>query len=105
MPTLLVWPEHDAFGSPEEGEALVATNPNFRLVRFAGAGHNPWFDDPETVVAEIERFLATEPRNGEQEAAQSPQRSRRPFEEPLIWEQGHGGLRSSRTGGFQRLLR
>jgi pimeloyl-ACP methyl ester carboxylesterase len=59
MPTLLVWPEHDAFGSPEEGEALVVRNPNLRLVRVPGAGHNVWFDDPETVVAEIESFLAT----------------------------------------------
>ena len=33
MPTLLVWGEHDAFGSPEEGEALVAASPNVRLVR------------------------------------------------------------------------
>ena len=56
-PTLLVWGEHDAFGSPEEGEALVAASPNFRLVRIAGAGHDPWFDEPERVVAEIERFL------------------------------------------------
>jgi pimeloyl-ACP methyl ester carboxylesterase len=63
-PTLLVWPEHDAFGSPEEGEALVATNPNIHLVRVPGAGHNAWFDDPDTVVAEIERFLATEPESG-----------------------------------------
>ena len=60
MPTLLVWPEHDAFGSQEDGEALVATNPNLRLVRVPGAGHNAWIDDPETVVAEIERFLVTE---------------------------------------------
>jgi pimeloyl-ACP methyl ester carboxylesterase len=67
MPTLLVWPEHDAFGSPEEGEALVATNPNLRLVRVPGAGHNAWFDDPDTVVAEIEHFLATERRSGLQE--------------------------------------
>jgi pimeloyl-ACP methyl ester carboxylesterase len=58
MPTLLLWPEHDAFGSPEEGEALVATNPNLRLVRVPGAGHNAWFDDPQTVVAELERFLS-----------------------------------------------
>jgi pimeloyl-ACP methyl ester carboxylesterase len=57
MPTLLVWPEHDAFGSPEEGEALVATNRNLRLVRLPGAGHLPWIDDPDTVVVEIERFL------------------------------------------------
>jgi 2-hydroxy-6-oxonona-2,4-dienedioate hydrolase len=63
-PTLLAWGEHDAFGSPEEGEALVATNPNLRLVRLAGAGHVPWLDDPESVVAEIERFLATQPRSG-----------------------------------------
>jgi pimeloyl-ACP methyl ester carboxylesterase len=59
MPTLLVWPEHDAFGSLEEGEALVAKNPNLRLVRVPGAGHNAWFDDPESVVTEIERFLVT----------------------------------------------
>jgi 2-hydroxy-6-oxonona-2,4-dienedioate hydrolase len=63
-PTLLLWPEHDAFGSPAEGEALVATNPNLRLVRVPGAGHNAWIDDPETVVAELERFLATQPRRG-----------------------------------------
>jgi pimeloyl-ACP methyl ester carboxylesterase len=63
-PTLLVWGEHDAFGSPEEGEALVATNPNLRLVRIDGAGHIPWLDDPESVVAEIGRFLPTQPRSG-----------------------------------------
>jgi pimeloyl-ACP methyl ester carboxylesterase len=63
-PTLLVWPEHDAFGSPEDGEALVAMNPNLRLVRVPGAGHLPWIDDPETVVAEIDRFLTTHPRSG-----------------------------------------
>ncbi len=61
-PTLFVWPEHDAFGSPEHAEALVATNPNLRLVRLSGAGHIPWIDDPETTVAEIERFLTTEQR-------------------------------------------
>jgi pimeloyl-ACP methyl ester carboxylesterase len=63
-PTLLIWGEFDAFGSPEEGEALVAKNPNLRLVRIPGAGHNSWFDDAESVIAEIERFLATQPRSG-----------------------------------------
>ena len=62
MPTLLLWPEHDAFGSPKKGEDLAARNPNLRIVRVAGAGHNAWFDDPETVVAEVERFLTTEPQ-------------------------------------------
>jgi pimeloyl-ACP methyl ester carboxylesterase len=68
-PTLLIWGEFDAFGSPEEGQALVAKNPNLRLVRIAGAGHNLWFDDPESVVAEIERFLASRPRGGVEAAA------------------------------------
>jgi pimeloyl-ACP methyl ester carboxylesterase len=61
MPTLLAWPEHDAFGSPAQGEALVATNANLRLVRLPGVGHVPWIDDPDAVLAEIERFLAREP--------------------------------------------
>jgi pimeloyl-ACP methyl ester carboxylesterase len=58
-PTLLIWGEHDAFGSPKDGEALVAMNPYLRLVRLGGAGHQVSIDDPETVVAELERFLAT----------------------------------------------
>jgi pimeloyl-ACP methyl ester carboxylesterase len=78
MPTLLVWPEHDAFASPEEGEALVATNPNLRLVRVPEAGHNAWFDDPETVVAEIERFLTPEPRPEADAAALSRSQSTSP---------------------------
>ena len=69
MPTLLLWPEHDAFGSPQKGEALVAANPNLRLVRLPGAGHLPWIDDPDTVVAEIERFLTPERRSGVDAAA------------------------------------
>ncbi len=69
MPTLLLWPEHDAFGSPDEAEALVATNPNLRLVRLPGTGHLPWIDDPDAVVVEIERFLATERPSGVDAAA------------------------------------
>ena len=69
IPTLLLWPEHDAFGSPEAGETLVATNPNLRLVRLPGAGHLPWIDDPGLVVVEIERFLATKRRSGADAAA------------------------------------
>jgi pimeloyl-ACP methyl ester carboxylesterase len=63
-PTLILWPERDAFGSPEQGEALVATVPNLRVVRLPGLGHLPWIDDPATVIAEIERFLTTERRRG-----------------------------------------
>jgi pimeloyl-ACP methyl ester carboxylesterase len=60
-PTLFVWGEQDAWGSPAEGEAVVAKNPNLRLVRVPGAGHIPWVDDPEA-IAEIERFLSGEPQ-------------------------------------------
>ena len=68
-PTLLLWPEHDAFGSPQQAEPLVASNPNLRLVRLPGTGHLPWIDNPDAVVVEIERFLATERRNGVDAAA------------------------------------
>ena len=60
--TLFIWGERDAFGSPEHGETLVARNPRLRLVRVAGAGHLLAVDDPDTTVAEIERFLAAEPQ-------------------------------------------
>lgn len=63
-PTVLLWPERDAFGSLEDAEAIVTMNPNLRLVAIAGAGHIPWIDDPERVVAEIESFLAPQARSG-----------------------------------------
>ena len=68
-PTLLVWPDGEAFGSLGDAESVVASNPNLRLVRIAGAGHMAWIDEPERVVAEIERFLATQPRTGADAAA------------------------------------
>jgi len=71
-PTVLVWPEHDAFGSIADAKAIVTTNPNLRLVRIAGAGHIPWIDDPRRVVAEIERFLAVEPPNPAAHVAPAP---------------------------------
>src|SRR5262245_26849436 len=49
---LVIWGERDAFGSPEDGEALVARNPSF--LRVAGAGHQLAVDAPETAIAEIE---------------------------------------------------
>jgi 2-hydroxy-6-oxonona-2,4-dienedioate hydrolase len=70
MPTLLLWPEHDAFGSPDKAEALVATNPNVRLLRLPGTGHLPWIDDPDAVVVEIERFLTAGPPPASPAAAQ-----------------------------------
>jgi 2-hydroxy-6-oxonona-2,4-dienedioate hydrolase len=67
-PTLLVWGERDAFGSPNEATALVAKNPNLRLFRVPGAGHFPWIEEPRTVLTEIDGFLAAERRSNDMAA-------------------------------------
>jgi pimeloyl-ACP methyl ester carboxylesterase len=58
MPTAFLWGERDAFGPPEEGEAIAARNPNLRVIRIPRAGHLPWIDQPDRVVSEIILFLA-----------------------------------------------
>jgi pimeloyl-ACP methyl ester carboxylesterase len=61
VPTIFLWGERDRFfGGPEEGEAIAARNPNMGVTRVADSGHFLWIDDPERVVSEIERFLATD---------------------------------------------
>ena len=57
VPTIFVWGERDAFGGPEEAEAVAATNPRFTVVRIPDAGHAPWLDDPERVLDAIHRAL------------------------------------------------
>ena len=55
--------EHDAFitrRAEKAWEAIAAENPNARVLRIPDAGHLPWLDGAERVVAEIERFLATQ---------------------------------------------
>lgn len=59
VPTTFVWGEKDAFGGPEEGEAVAATNPRLRVVRVPDAGHTPWLDEPERVVDAIETALSS----------------------------------------------
>jgi pimeloyl-ACP methyl ester carboxylesterase len=67
VPTLLLWGERDTFGRAEAGEAIAARNPNIRIARIPGAGHLPWFDDPQRVVDEIHGFI---PAAGEHPQAQ-----------------------------------
>jgi 2-hydroxy-6-oxonona-2,4-dienedioate hydrolase len=65
IPTLFLQGEHDAFitrRAENAWEAIATDNPNLRVLRIPDAGHLPWLDQPERVVAEIERFLATQPR-------------------------------------------
>lgn len=67
VPTLYLGGEHDVFVRPKFEKALQVIadgNRNVRLARIPDAGHLPWLDEPERVVAEIERFLATQPRSG-----------------------------------------
>jgi pimeloyl-ACP methyl ester carboxylesterase len=67
VPTLFLWGDRDVFVRPKvekAWEAIAEGNPNVRLVRIPDAGHLPWLDEPERVVAEIERFLATQSRSG-----------------------------------------
>jgi len=60
VPTVFLWGECDHFfGGPEEGEAIAARNPNVGVIRIADSGHFLWIDDPDRVVGEIERFVAT----------------------------------------------
>jgi 2-hydroxy-6-oxonona-2,4-dienedioate hydrolase len=58
VPTTFVWGERDAFCGPAVGEAIVAGQPNMRMIKIPDAGHMPWVDDPAAVVAAIELALA-----------------------------------------------
>jgi pimeloyl-ACP methyl ester carboxylesterase len=56
-PTHFLWGEHDPFGSPATGRALVDRLPNATIEILPGAGHAPWLDDLDHSVAFVERFL------------------------------------------------
>jgi pimeloyl-ACP methyl ester carboxylesterase len=63
VPTLFLWGERDAFMTPrvkEAWEVIAARNTNISITPVSDAGHLPWIDDPERVVDEIERFLASD---------------------------------------------
>ena len=64
VPTLALLGERDAFMTAKTWAAwdgIAARNPSIRVVRVPEAGHLPWFDEPERVVDELERFLTTTP--------------------------------------------
>ena len=67
VPTLFLGGERDVFVRPKFEKALQAIadgNPNVRLLQIPDAGHLPWLDEPQRVVAELERFLDTQQRTG-----------------------------------------
>ena len=59
--------ERDVFVRPKfekASQAIAEGNPNVRLFRIPDAGHLPWLDEPERVVAGIGRFLAAQAGSG-----------------------------------------
>ena len=58
QPTLLIWGELDPTIPAAAGESLAVLIPCARLVRLPGALHRPHQASPDTVLAEIERFLS-----------------------------------------------
>jgi hypothetical protein len=88
--------ERDVFVSPkfEKGLQPIADgNPNVRLVRIPDAGHLPWLDDPDQVVAEIERFLASQPRSGVSDISPSTRRAGHGPEAALAAREGGARFR------------
>lgn len=60
VPTLVICGDPAAGGAVTlaDGEAVVSANSNVRLVRIAGAGHNPHRDDPDAVRLAFLDWLA-----------------------------------------------
>jgi len=59
-PSLFLYGDRDKFvtsGVRKAWENIDAQNEQLSVVTIPGCGHLPWFDDPDSVVAELERFL------------------------------------------------
>lgn len=52
-----IWGESDPFGGPKIAEPFVRSFPNATLELLEGAGHVPWFDEPEVVPQLIRTAL------------------------------------------------
>lgn len=58
QPTLLVYGTADPTGSVDIWRRFVDLLPHGELRLVEGAGHMPWFDEPQLVADEVGRFLA-----------------------------------------------
>jgi len=57
QPTLFVWGDNDAFGTPDVGRRAVDIMPRANLEVVPG-GHLPWLDEPKRVGELVAAFLA-----------------------------------------------
>jgi pimeloyl-ACP methyl ester carboxylesterase len=58
-PTLMVYGTADSVGGVDTWRGVVGAMPRARLEVIDGAGHMPWFDDPQRVAELINRFIAS----------------------------------------------
>ncbi|HYJ10898.1 MAG TPA: alpha/beta hydrolase [Polyangiaceae bacterium] len=58
VPVTCLWGDKDVWAAPTIGQKIADLTPNFETVVIENAGHAPWFDDLDAVVAGIERALA-----------------------------------------------
>jgi pimeloyl-ACP methyl ester carboxylesterase len=56
-PTLMAYGTADAVGGVDTWARVVSAMPHAELRLIHGAGHMPWFDEPQRVAAEVNRFL------------------------------------------------
>ncbi len=56
-PTTFIWGDRDAWADIRHAEAIVAASPGAKLVRISGAGHGPWFDEPEATARAVAAAL------------------------------------------------
>jgi pimeloyl-ACP methyl ester carboxylesterase len=59
VPTLFVWGDKDAFAPPSSGEDMVARMANAEIEIIEDVGHLPFLDQPATIAAIINPFLAS----------------------------------------------
>ncbi len=56
--TAILWGENEPWATPEWGKARLADmEAAIRVVPISGAGHLPWWDEPDLVVHEAQRVL------------------------------------------------
>jgi class 3 adenylate cyclase len=57
VPTLVLHRVHDRLVNVRHGRWLAEHLPNARLVEFEGDDHNPWYQNPEQWLDEVQEFL------------------------------------------------
>jgi class 3 adenylate cyclase len=57
VPTLILHRRHDRLVNVRHGRWLAEHMPNARLVELPGDDHNPWYQDPERTLGEMQEFL------------------------------------------------